>query len=76
MAVNRDIGFFHSIVENVGVFSHRHNIELRPPASVTAKAFDYNTLKASASIKTSYGSSGVFHWNFHKWGDYDNIVSK
>ena len=66
MAVNRHIGFFHSVVENSQMFSNKNDISLRPPASVTSQAFDYNTLKAAASIKTSYGSSKTFHWNFHK----------
>ena len=76
MSVNRNIGFFHSIVENAGVFSNKNDISIRPVHSVTAQTFDYNNFKAAASIKTSYGSSNTFHWNFHKWGDADNVVSK
>jgi hypothetical protein len=33
-------------------------------------------LKAIAQVKDTDGSSDVFHWVSHKWGDSKHIVGK
>lgn len=76
MAVNKNIGFFRGIVERVNVLSHKNNISIQPVSPIADQKIDFNTFKTLSSIKDSYGANGVFHWNFHNWGDTSNVVGK
>ena len=73
MTVQRQIGFFRDIVKNTQNFSRIHNNNIRPSMPVGDQNLDVAALKAKGSADTT-GSSGIFHWNFHKWGDVDNVM--
>lgn len=76
MSVNRNIGFFKGLVDTVKLLSYKNNILMQPVSPIADKKTDYNMLKAAVSVKDTYGSSKVFHWGFHKWGDNSNLVGK
>ena len=59
MAVNRNIGFFHGIVENVNLFARKNDLKIRPPVPISSQKADYNTLKSLASAKDTYGSDNI-----------------
>jgi hypothetical protein len=76
MSVNRSIGFFKGLVDAVKILSNKNNVLIQPVSPIADKKTDYNMLKAIASVKDSYGSSDVFHWVSHKWGDNTKVVGK
>lgn len=74
MAVNKNIGYFSSIVDTVGAAGRQHNINIQPVIPMADGFTNHTTLKANATLKDTYGSSGVMHWFSHNWGDVDNVV--
>jgi hypothetical protein len=74
MAVNRNIGLLTGIINTVKNLSSRVNIN--PVTPLADKKIDYSMLKAKVVTKVTEGTSGVFHWNFHNWGDKNNVVGQ
>ena len=74
MAVQTQIGFFKDIVDKSQMFSRDHNLASKPVAPINNSYIESSVLKAIGGNKDSIDSSGVMHWNFHKWGDVDNVV--
>jgi len=76
MSVNKNIGFFRGIVDNVRLLSYKNNVAIQPVSPIADQSIPYNTLKNIATAKDSYGSNATFHWGSHKWGDTQNCVSR
>jgi len=74
MAVNRNIGLLSGIISDVRNLSSRVNIG--PVTPLADQKIDYNMLKGKVLIRPTEGSVGVFHWNFHTWGDKENLVGE
>ena len=75
MSVNKNIGFFRGIVESVNSLNKKNNINIQPVVPMSVGKIDYNTLKTLV-VKETPGMNNSFHWNFHKWGDNNNVVGK
>ena len=74
MAVNKNIGFFHQLVQTTRSLASKNYIG--PVRPIILQTTDYNSMKKLANIKDSEGSSKTFHWGSHLWGDADNLVGE
>jgi len=74
MAVNKNIGFFHQLVQTTNYLSNK--VDINPIQPLIKQTIDYNTMKKLINIQPTEGSSKTFHWVSHKWGDADNLVSE
>jgi hypothetical protein len=74
MSVYKHIGAFSEIVNITETSGRLQDIGIHPPMPAFDNFTDHTTLKPNALLKNTYGSSGVFHWLSHKWGDVDNVV--
>lgn len=75
MAVSKNIGFFNKIIQNNKLLMSKNTV--RPVRPTIMNISDYNMLM-SMKLPTQkiLDVSKTFHWNFHKWGDPDNLVGK
>ena len=74
MSVNKQIGFFGDIIEKSQIVTRQSALSSRPVALANDQFIDATGLKIKGGVRDSDGASGVMHWNFHSWGDVDNVV--